>query len=120
MIEFVSDFANEKGFSEKRIKEIELAAEEALVNVFNYAYPEEPGEVAVICKLEDNSRFTVEISDSGVPFNVLSLPDPDLTSKVPERKIGGLGVFFIRKMTDEVRYRRVGDSNILILSFLNS
>jgi len=44
-----------------------------------------------------------------------SLPDPDLTADIDERKMGGLGVFFIKKLTDEVRYRREHDRNILNL-----
>ena len=57
--------------------------------------------------------FVVEIADSGIPFDVLSLPDPDTTAGIMDREIGGLGVYFIRKMTDEVSYRREEGRNIL-------
>ena len=57
----------------------------------------------------------MEITDQGMPFDVLSLPDPDTTPDIMERKIGGLGVYFIRKLTDEVSYRREDGRNILRL-----
>ena len=57
--------------------------------------------------------FVVEIADSGIPFDILSLPDPDTTAEIMDREIGGLGVYFIRKMTDEVSYRRLDGRNIL-------
>jgi anti-sigma regulatory factor (Ser/Thr protein kinase) len=113
-VKSVSDCAESQGFSPKRIREIELAAEEALVNVCNYAYPERTGDVEVICEIDGN-RFIVEIIDSGIPFAITSLPDPDITADADQRKIGGLGAFLIRKMVDEVRYRRENNRNILTL-----
>jgi anti-sigma regulatory factor (Ser/Thr protein kinase) len=57
----------------------------------------------------------IEIIDSGMPFDMTSLPNPDITSDISERKIGGVGVFLIKKMVDEVQYRRENDQNILSL-----
>ena len=111
----VSECAREQGFDQKKIGKIELALEEALVNICNYAYPEEPGDVEVNCQ-EDDSRFIIEIIDSGNPFDMTSLPAPDLPSSIEERKIGGLGIFLIKKMVDDVRYRREGNFNILKLT----
>ena len=54
--------------------------------------------------------------DNGVPFDFGSLSDPDLDSDIVERPIGGLGVFLIRKMMDEVKHRRDGKRNILTLT----
>ena len=82
LIEFVSGCAKEKGFSGKRVKEIELATEEVLVNIFNYAYPEGPGDVEVSCSQADDTRLIIEISDSGIPFDSRSLADPDVTVKL--------------------------------------
>ena len=116
----VSTWLNTKflgGRHARRIKQIELAAEEALVNIFRYAYPEEAGEVGVCCRLEDDARLIIEIFDNGVPFNPLSLSEPDLTADASDREIGGLGVFFIREMADDVQYHRDGTNNILRLSF---
>jgi len=117
--EAVSERAREQGLAQKKIGKIELALEEALVNICNYSYPEEPGDAEVSCK-QDNGRFIIEITDSGIPFSMASLSAPDLTSSIEKRKIGGLGIFLIKKMVDEVKYRREGSFNILNLTMRRS
>jgi anti-sigma regulatory factor (Ser/Thr protein kinase) len=117
LIEFVAGHAKMAGFNAKRINEIELAAEEALVNIFKYAYPGIDGDVVLDCRSENEVGFILEISDNGAPFNILEVPDPDVTADISDREIGGLGVFFIKKMADEARYRRKGSYNILTLVF---
>lgn len=112
-IEFVADRAEKEGFGEKKIKEIELAMEEALVNIFSYAYPEKAGDVELICSMNNDNGFIIEILDDGIPFNILSLPDPDLNASISDRRIGGLGVYIIRNIVDDLRYRRDGGKNIL-------
>jgi len=116
LMESVSKCARTQGFDQKKVNKIELAIEEVLVNIFNYSYPEKPGEVEINCKME-NGRFIIEIIDSGIPFDMTSLSDPDLTADVEERKIGGLGIFLVKRMVDELRYRREGSRNILSLVF---
>jgi len=74
--------------------------------------------VEVSCGPDDNNRFVIEIMDSGTPFNPLSLSEPNLTEDVSERPIGGLGIHLIKKMMDEVEYRREGNNNILSLIVL--
>ncbi len=89
-----------------------IAIEEAFVNVCHYAYPDGRGEVELACYCTGDS-LVVEITDRGLPFDILSLPDPDTKGAIMEREIGGLGVHFIRKMSDEVTYRRQDGCNIL-------
>ena len=101
--------------SGKRINEIEIAAEEALVNIFRYAYQGQEGDVEISCKAEHGRTFIIEIIDAGMPFNPLSVSEPDITLDVGERQIGGVGVFLIKKLMDDVIYRRDGDKNILEL-----
>ena len=113
--EAVSECARQQGFDQKKVIKIELALEEALVNICNYSYPEEPRHAEVNCK-RDNSRFIIEIIDSEIPFDLTSLPAPDLASSIEKRKIGGLGIFLIKKMVDEVKYHREGNFNILKLT----
>ena len=110
--EAVSECARKQGFDQKKMGKIELALEESLVNICNYSYPEEPGDAEVSCK-QDRDRFIIEIKDSGIPFDMTSLPAPDLTPNIEERKIGGLGIFLIKKMVDEVKYRRKGSFQYL-------
>jgi anti-sigma regulatory factor (Ser/Thr protein kinase) len=115
VMESVSNCARVQDFDQKKIQKIELAVEEALVNIFNYAYPAGPGEVEVNCRA-DHDHFLIEIIDSGIPFDMTSLPDPDLTANVDDREIGGLGIYLIKKMVDEVRYDRESGRNILSLT----
>lgn len=116
LIQFTSSFAEENGVSPKRIMEIELSVEEALVNVFSYAYPENEGDVELKCMTEGES-LKIMVLDEGIPFNVLSVDDPDITETLAERQIGGLGIFFIKKMANEVNYERKDGKNILSMNF---
>ena len=103
------------GFSGKRVKEIELATEEALVNIIDYAYPDDQGDIKVTCGRHPCGSFTIEIEDTGIAFDMLSLKDPDISAGISDREIGGLGVFLIRKLMDEVHYHRENGKNILHL-----
>jgi serine/threonine-protein kinase RsbW len=116
-IDFISSYAREYGFSGKRLNEIELAAEEAVVNIFNYAYKDKRGEVKITCKA-DETKFVMEIEDTGTPFNVLSVADPDITSNIMERREGGLGILLIKKYVDDIQYRREDDVNKLTFIFI--
>jgi anti-sigma regulatory factor (Ser/Thr protein kinase) len=118
LIQFVVRHAETAGFAIGRIREIELAAEEILVNIFHYAYPGMEGDVSIACRSEDG-RLILEFSDTGVPFNALDAPAPDLTADISDRNVGGLGVFFVKKMADDARYRRERDHNVLMLVFDN-
>lgn len=119
LLTFIRTEAKKRGFSEGTLQRIELVAEEALVNVFVHGYPRNPGQVEVRCVVADDPSLTIEIRDTGVSFDPLSLANPDVESDLTKRKIGGMGVFLIRKMTDRVAYRREGDSNILTMTFVN-
>lgn len=115
LIESVSMCAKKQGFNPAKVTEIEIALEEALVNIINYAYQNNIGDIKVTCFLDDDSRFTIVIEDTGAHFDVLSIDQPNLTSKISERKVGGLGIFFIKKLMDKVFYQRKENKNILTL-----
>lgn len=114
ILQSVLSAAGREGLDGTSMNHIELCAEEAIVNICNYAYPEGNGEVEVRCK-DDDDLFVIEIVDSGIPFDVTGLAQPDTTAPLSERQIGGLGIFFMKKMMDDVRYRRENDRNILSL-----
>jgi serine/threonine-protein kinase RsbW len=120
LLAFISASAEKKGFSKDVLNRMQLAAEEALVNVFLHAYAgRADGQVEVRLIETGGPALGVEIRDQGIPFDPLSLDEPDVEADISERKIGGMGVFFIRKLADEVRYGREGDTNILDLTFFN-
>jgi serine/threonine-protein kinase RsbW len=115
LMDFVSNYARKLGIEQKKIGEIQVAAEEALVNVVNYAYRNTEGDVEVICRLDDKDNFVIEIIDSGFPFDLLSLKDPDTSLDISERKIGGLGIYLIKRLMDRVEHKRENNKNILTL-----
>jgi len=116
LIQFVSSCARRHGFPAKRVHEIELSVEEALVNIFHYGYPQKTGDVEVSCRIDERLRFITEISDQGIPFDLLSVQAPALDGDVAARPVGGLGVHLIRKLVDEVKYRREeGDNKVTFI-----
>jgi serine/threonine-protein kinase RsbW len=115
LIRFVDDCAHGCVASDRRKLEIRLAVEEALMNIISHAYPEGPGDVEVSCGTDDGGRMIVEISDAGIPFDPHSRTNPDVSSDIDDRQIGGLGILLIRKYVDDVRYRRDADKNVLTL-----
>ncbi len=113
---FISDVARDLGASPGYINRVLLVSEEALVNIISYAYPiDAPGDITVLCQTDDLQNLRVHFEDTGKAFDMLSVPDPDTTLSIEERGIGGLGIFFIRRMTSEARYVREDGKNILML-----
>jgi len=90
----------------------ELVTEEAVVNVCKYAYSDGEGKVRLRC-MGEGDRFVIEVTDWGGPFDATAVPDPDLA--LEERPVGGLGIYLIKKMTDEMRYTREDGRNVLRL-----
>ena len=101
--------------SMKAITQVALALEEAFVNVANYAYGDQHGTLDYSIEVLDGKlRFT--LSDGGVPFDPLAKDDPDITLSAEERNIGGLGIFMVKKIMDEVDYSYSDGKNNLILT----
>ena len=91
---------------------VELVTEEIFVNISSYAYPETGGFVTVQRSGgEGPEGLTLVFIDSGVPYDPLQKPDPDLTLSLEERPVGGLGVFLVKELVDEVRYEHKDGNN---------
>ncbi len=104
------------GLSTEKLERFDVALEEAVVNVFKHAYANRGGEITVRISRNAHGKVTVEIEDSGPPFNPLERPEPDISLGIDAREPGGLGIHLIRHMVDEVSYRRQGAKNILTLT----
>ncbi len=115
MLKFIRDGAEKLGLESKKMNQIQMASEEALANVISYAYPDAPGNVEITHSIEEGKRLVIQIVDWGIAFDPLSRPDPDAETPMEEREIGGWGIFMMKKIMDEVHYKREGDRNILIL-----
>ena len=115
-LEAVTTFSQDQGIDPKRIPSIELSIEEVLVNIINHAYKGNPGNAEITCGLDDHERLIIQIVDTGLSFNFAALDEPDIAAGIEDRKTGGLGVFLIKKLMDDVHYRRENGRNILTLT----
>ena len=94
---------------------VNLSLDELLTNTMTYgADGVERQQVEIVLSLDD-AALTTQIRDTGPAFDPLEVPDPDLDSDVEDRPIGGLGVFLVREMMDDMRYRRVDGRNEVTL-----
>ena len=112
---FVDEVCEVVGFSPAVTMQMNLALEEAVVNVMNYAYPEGThGDVTIEAKTND-VRLKFTIIDSGTPFDPTAMEDVDIHQDAEDRPIGGLGIHLVREIMDSVNYERVDNLNVLTL-----
>lgn len=111
---FLHKWAEKASLSTHSENELLLAVEEVYVNIVEYAYPESLGKVTIDCRIDEDSLI-LKIKDEGIPFNPLQLPEPLFVSCLKERKVGGLGVFLMRRFVDNVKYEKQGKYNVLTL-----
>lgn len=101
--------------------QLQLALDEAVANVVNYAYGDAADMpltiTADVAETPDGARqLEIQLIDHGVAFNPLTeAPEVDTQLGVEERQIGGLGIFLIKQMMDELHYNRIDDKNILTM-----
>lgn len=116
-MDFVRENVAKSGFDKGWLNKLVLAAEEAIVNVIHYAYPGGPGKLQVICNMPAGKNgIIVELRDSGIAFNPLGRPEPDISVPVEKRPIGGLGIMLIKKTMDELKYKRENNQNIFTMT----
>ena len=112
--EFVEDFLQKAGFQNKQIIQINIAVEEIYINIASYSYNPDVGLVTISCT-NKGDKVIIEFADSGRQYNPLARQDPDVSKPWAERDIGGLGVFMVKKLMDQISYRYENGRNILII-----
>ena len=112
--EFVETVCEEKGLDMALTMNLNLALEEAVVNVMSYAYPDSQGDVKVDIMIDDQ-KVVSTLTDSGIPFDPTQKGDVDTTLPAEERPIGGLGIHLVKQIMDKVSYQYVDNQNILTL-----
>lgn len=118
VLDQISEQLEAEGCRQEQILSIVVAAEEIFTNIAQYAYCPETGKVEIKCQVDtDGGKNQVEVvfSDYGHPFNPLNKEDPDITIPAEERQIGGLGIFMVKKMMDDVTYFYEEGQNKLII-----
>ncbi len=113
LYEAVESLGEQEEWPPGLIFQVNLALEELGINIMNYG---DTAEEILVSLASDEESITINISDAGKPFNPLTEgPEPDITQELDERPIGGLGVYLVRTLMDELHYRREGDRNHLTL-----
>jgi len=114
--EFVGEAAHQVGFSEKEVYSIQLAADEASTNIIEHAYAGvKNGRIEIGCSIAGDD-LKIVMRDNGKSFDPSSVPEPNVKADLSERKIGGLGMYLMRKLMDEVSYESLPEGgNILTM-----
>lgn len=117
--DFVVQAAEAAGLDERSTYHCQLAVDEACTNIIQHGFSsdtEKPnGQINLMTGIEDSNTFLVAISDNSRAFNPITYKEPDPTQPLPEREIGGWGIYFIKKLMDTVDYRFTDGKNNLSL-----
>jgi len=115
LAEQIDDLAAQWDLAHAMAMNINLVVEEAVSNIIFYAYNNNNKHKIKISISLENKLLTIKITDDGIPFNPLEQQQPDINLPAEERPVGGLGIFLISHMMDELNYIRKGNQNILTL-----
>lgn len=115
-VEFVTDMAQRAGLNEQEIYHCQLVIDEACTNIIEHGYRFNGlyGSIDIICGIEP-SRFTITVIDDSPPHNPLARPDPDPGASLEDRRVGGWGVYFIKKIMDQVSYFYEGRNRLVMM-----
>ena len=112
----VSRFADAHGIAPEAAGDLNLALEEVVANVITHAYPRGGAHDIRVEITAAKDRLTAQVEDDGVYFDPLRRADPDITLRIEKRSVGGLGLFFVRKVMDELSYSREAGRNRLTMA----
>ena len=103
-IDYVTQWAETAGFDDRALYEIQLAVDEACANAVHHAYQDmDPGEIEVSCLL-DEQGLIIQVRDWGRGFVPENVEEPDVDAPLEERTLGGLGLFLVRQVMDDVEF----------------
>ncbi|HKJ79743.1 MAG TPA: ATP-binding protein [Prolixibacteraceae bacterium] len=111
----IEKLAEEWELSQELAMKINLVIEEAVSNIIFYAFNDKKKHVIKISISVEKGKLEITFRDDGIPFNPLDQKKPDINLPAEERPVGGLGIFLISQMMDEMHYSRDKNQNILIL-----
>lgn len=97
------------------VMNVNLALEELVTNTIFYGINDDNPHVITVSFQLDDTTLSVEIRDDGIPFNPLDIEEPDVDLPAEERKIGGLGIYLVKKIMDSFEYSREGHYNVILL-----
>jgi sigma-B regulation protein RsbU (phosphoserine phosphatase) len=112
---FIGSVCEDLRFDELTTAGVNLAIEEAVVNVMNYAYPAGIRSNILLEVVADGDEITFILRDNGVPFDPTTAPEVDVSLPAEERSVGGLGIHLMRHYMDAISYERVDNQNVLTM-----
>ena len=115
LAEFVDEVCEMVGFDASMTMQMNLAIEEAVVNVMEYAYPSGMKGDVRINAVANDIRLKFIIADDGMPFDPTAQGEVDTTLSADERGIGGLGIHLVRRIMDSINYERINGQNVFTL-----
>ncbi|MDO4189541.1 MAG: ATP-binding protein [Lachnospiraceae bacterium] len=114
--EFIDNYLEKIDCPLKIQMKIDIAIDELFSNIAFYAYDGKEGDITVkINKIPDCDSVEITFIDSGKAYNPLEKEDPDVTLSAEERKIGGLGIFIVKKNMDAISYNYINNQNVLTI-----
>src|SRR5690348_16919886 len=117
--EFVVDAAHEAGLDEKEVYNVQLAADEAASNIIEHAYEGvQDGQIEISTEITENT-LQIVMRDWGKPFDAGEIAEPDVSAGLEDRVVGGLGLFFMRKLMDDVRFEYTPETGNLLTMVKN-
>lgn len=114
--DFVSERARSVGLDEEQVFEVQMAVDEACANAMEHAYGGRSDGQVHVCCYSSNDEFVVRVTDFGKPFDPERVPQPQIDAPLEEREIGGLGLFFMRRLMDRVEIRSSQTGNQVLLA----
>lgn len=116
VLTFIQTQLQEIHCSQDVLYQVSIAVEEIFVNIAHYAYTPEKGEATIYCQVSnDPFQIIIQFLDSGIPYDPLAKNDPDTSLPATSREIGGLGIFLVKQMMDDVSYEYRDGKNILTI-----
>ena len=115
VLELVDRVGRELGVSAELLTDLRIALDEVVTNIVNYAYTDNAQhQFTIRCEIRGGSLATI-VEDDGIAYDPLRAPAPDLSASLDNRRVGGLGVHFVKNLMSAVRYERIGGRNRLTL-----
>jgi anti-sigma regulatory factor (Ser/Thr protein kinase) len=117
----VQEFCTQNNVSDDKSHDIVLIVDEIIINVINYAYADKNEHVFTLNINKKGSNYVhIKITDNGMAFNPLDAAIPDIESSIEDRRIGGLGIFIAKQLSERIEYSRIDDKNQLEIDVLTS
>ena len=115
--DFINSAAADAGLKADVIESIILAVDEACTNIIKHAYKSFPDGEMIIKTKSTLDRFVISITDFGNSFEPEMIPEPDLQKYYRQRRVGGLGMYLMKTLMDDVKYKSIpGKYNEVLLS----